>query len=84
MLTFVGGLGLYDLGGDISLKGLECVRNADTVYLEGGYTSRLMGGRMLRIWRRSSEKRSGFSAGRMSSRLLMTSLSVLCEARLRS
>ncbi len=36
MLTFVGGLGLYDLGGDISLKGLECVRNADTVYLEGG------------------------------------------------
>ena len=40
MLTFVG-LGLYDLG-DISLKGLECVRNADTVYLEG-YTSRLMG-----------------------------------------
>lgn len=40
MLTFVG-LGLYDLG-DISLKGLECVRNADAVYLEG-YTSRLMG-----------------------------------------
>ncbi|CVK32003.1 diphthine synthase [Methanoculleus bourgensis] len=40
MLTFVG-LGLYDLG-DISLKGLECVRNADAVYLEA-YTSRLMG-----------------------------------------
>ena len=40
MLMFVG-LGLYDLG-DISLKGLECVRNADTVYLEA-YTSRLMG-----------------------------------------
>jgi diphthine synthase len=40
MLTFVG-LGLYDLG-DISVKGLECVRNADAVYLES-YTSRLMG-----------------------------------------
>lgn len=40
MLTFVG-LGLYDLG-DISLKGLECIRDADTVYLEA-YTSRLMG-----------------------------------------
>ena len=40
MLTFVG-LGLYDLG-DISVKGLECVRNADAVFLEG-YTSRLMG-----------------------------------------
>lgn len=35
------GLGLYDLG-DISLKGLEYVRGADTVYLEA-YTSRLMG-----------------------------------------
>jgi len=40
MLTFVG-LGLYDLG-DISIKGLECVRMADAVYLES-YTSRLMG-----------------------------------------
>lgn len=40
MLTFVG-LGLYDLG-DISVKGLEYVRNADTVFLEA-YTSRLMG-----------------------------------------
>ncbi len=40
MLTFVG-LGLYDLG-DISLKGLECIQKADTVYLEA-YTSRLMG-----------------------------------------
>ena len=40
MLTFVG-LGLYDLD-DISLKGLEYVRGADTVYLEA-YTSRLMG-----------------------------------------
>jgi diphthine synthase len=40
MLTFVG-LGLYDLG-DISVKGLECVRAADAVYLES-YTSRLMG-----------------------------------------
>ncbi len=40
MLTFVG-LGLYDLG-DISVKGLECVRNADAVFLEA-YTSRLMG-----------------------------------------
>jgi diphthine synthase len=40
MLTFVG-LGLYDLG-DISVKGLECVRGADAVFLEA-YTSRLMG-----------------------------------------
>ncbi|PKL63516.1 MAG: diphthine synthase [Methanomicrobiales archaeon HGW-Methanomicrobiales-2] len=40
MLMFVG-LGLYDLG-DISVKGLEYVRNADAVYLES-YTSRLMG-----------------------------------------
>lgn len=40
MLTFVG-LGLYDLS-DISVKGLEYVRSADTVYLEA-YTSRLMG-----------------------------------------
>jgi diphthine synthase len=40
MLTFVG-LGLYDLG-DISVKGLECVRSADAVFLES-YTSRLMG-----------------------------------------
>lgn len=40
MLTFVG-LGLYDLG-DISVKGLDYVRNADAVYLEA-YTSRLMG-----------------------------------------
>ncbi|MDV4344086.1 diphthine synthase [Methanoculleus sp. YWC-01] len=40
MLTFVG-LGLYDLG-DISVKGLECVKCADAVFLEA-YTSRLMG-----------------------------------------
>ena len=40
MLTFVG-LGLYDPG-DISVKGLECVKSADVVYLES-YTSRLMG-----------------------------------------
>jgi len=40
MLTFVG-LGLYDLG-DISLKGLECIRNADYVFFES-YTSRLSG-----------------------------------------
>ena len=40
MLTFVG-LGLYDLG-DISVKGLDCVRDADAIYLES-YTSRLMG-----------------------------------------
>lgn len=40
MLTFVG-LGLYDLR-DISVKGLECIRNADVVYLES-YTSRLLG-----------------------------------------
>ncbi|MCM2466285.1 diphthine synthase [Methanoculleus oceani] len=40
MLTFVG-LGLYDLG-DISVKGLNYVKNADAVFLEA-YTSRLMG-----------------------------------------
>ncbi len=40
MLTFVG-LGLYDKT-DISEKGLNCIRNADHVYLEC-YTSRLMG-----------------------------------------
>ena len=40
MLTFVG-LGLYDLK-DISVKGLESIRNADAVYLES-YTSRLFG-----------------------------------------
>lgn len=40
MLTFVG-LGLYDEK-DISIKGLEAVKNADLVYAEF-YTSRLMG-----------------------------------------
>jgi diphthine synthase len=40
VLTFVG-LGLYDLR-DISVKGLDCIRNADAVYLES-YTSRLSG-----------------------------------------
>ena len=40
MLTFVG-LGLFDLK-DISVKGLDCIRNADTVCLET-YTSRLSG-----------------------------------------
>src|SRR5512137_389337 len=40
MLTFVG-LGLYDAK-DISEKGLECIRNADHVFLDI-YTSRLMG-----------------------------------------
>jgi diphthine synthase len=40
MLTFVG-LGLFDKT-DISVKGLECIRKADAVYLEC-YTSRLMG-----------------------------------------
>lgn len=40
MLTFVG-LGLYDLR-DISVKGLDCIRNADAVYLEA-YTSCLSG-----------------------------------------
>jgi diphthine synthase len=40
MLTFVG-LGLFDLE-DISVKGLDCIRNADTVCLEA-YTSRLAG-----------------------------------------
>jgi diphthine synthase len=40
MLTFVG-LGLFSLD-DISIKGLECIKNADRVYLET-YTSRIMG-----------------------------------------
>lgn len=40
MLTFVG-LGLFEKT-DISVKGLECIRNADAVFLEC-YTSRLMG-----------------------------------------
>ena len=40
MLYFIG-LGLYDEE-DISVKGLETVRAADTVYAEF-YTSRLMG-----------------------------------------
>ncbi|NYT06197.1 MAG: diphthine synthase [Methanomicrobiales archaeon] len=40
MLTFVG-LGLYDQE-DISVKGLSCVKKAQSVFLEG-YTSRLMG-----------------------------------------
>ena len=40
VLTFVG-LGLYDLR-DISVKGLDCIRDADAVYLES-YTSRLSG-----------------------------------------
>jgi len=40
VLTFVG-LGLYDLR-DVSVKGLDCIRNADAVYLEA-YTSRLSG-----------------------------------------
>ena len=40
MLTFVG-LGLYDLG-DVPVRGLECIRNADYVFLES-YTSRLSG-----------------------------------------
>ncbi len=40
MLTFIG-LGLYDER-DISVKGLEIIKSADEVYLEG-YTSRLMG-----------------------------------------
>jgi diphthine synthase len=40
LLTFVG-LGLYDIR-DISVKGLDCIRNADAVYLEM-YTSHLSG-----------------------------------------
>lgn len=40
MLTFVG-LGLFDCR-DISIKGLECIQAADTIYLEE-YTSRLAG-----------------------------------------
>jgi diphthine synthase len=40
MLTFIG-LGLYDEE-DISLKGLEAIREADVIYAEF-YTSRLMG-----------------------------------------
>ncbi|MCD5425506.1 MAG: diphthine synthase [Methanosarcinaceae archaeon] len=40
MLTFIG-LGLFDEN-DVSLKGLECIKNADKVYLEF-YTSILVG-----------------------------------------
>ncbi|HUU76121.1 MAG TPA: diphthine synthase [Methanoregulaceae archaeon] len=40
MLSFVG-LGLFDLY-DISIKGLECIRKADHIFLET-YTSRIMG-----------------------------------------
>lgn len=40
MLTFIG-LGLYDHK-DVSVRGLECIREADHVFLEG-YTSRLAG-----------------------------------------
>lgn len=40
MLTFVG-LGLHDHT-DVSVKGLERIRNADIVFFEG-YTSRLGG-----------------------------------------
>lgn len=40
MLTFIG-LGLYDRT-DISIKGLECIRRADHLFLES-YTSVLMG-----------------------------------------
>lgn len=43
MLTFIG-LGLYDQK-DISLKGLDAIREADVVYAEF-YTSRLMGATM--------------------------------------
>ncbi|MDD1651819.1 MAG: diphthine synthase [Methanomicrobiales archaeon] len=46
MLTFVG-LGLYDEG-DIPVKGLECIRRADHVYLET-YTSRLTGTTVARM-----------------------------------
>lgn len=40
MLTFIG-LGLHDHK-DVSMRGLECIRGADHVFLEG-YTSRLSG-----------------------------------------
>ncbi|HWQ67570.1 MAG TPA: diphthine synthase [Methanospirillum sp.] len=40
MLLFVG-LGLYDLN-DISLKGMQAIKDADVIYLES-YTSRLIG-----------------------------------------
>jgi len=40
MLTFVG-LGLHDHR-DVSIRGLEAIRRADTVFFEG-YTSRLGG-----------------------------------------
>ena len=46
MLTFIG-LGLYDEK-DISLKGLEAIREADVVYAEF-YTSRLMGSSIERL-----------------------------------
>lgn len=46
MLFFIG-LGLYDEK-DISIKGLEAIRNADVVYAEF-YTSRLMGASLERL-----------------------------------
>lgn len=46
MLTFIG-LGLYDEK-DVSVKGLEAIRNADVIYAEF-YTSRLMGSSVERM-----------------------------------
>jgi diphthine synthase len=46
MLTFIG-LGLYDEK-DVSIKGLEAIRDADVVYAEF-YTSRLMGSSIERM-----------------------------------
>jgi diphthine synthase len=46
MLTFIG-LGLYDEK-DVSLKGLEAIRDADVIYAEF-YTSRLMGSSIERM-----------------------------------
>jgi len=56
MLTFIG-LGLYDEK-DISLKGLEAIRDSDVVYVEF-YTSRLMGSsveEMEALWQEAKKK----------------------------
>jgi diphthine synthase len=53
MLTFIG-LGLYDEN-DISVKGLEAIRDADLIYAEF-YTSRLMGSSIEKMERMYGKK----------------------------
>ncbi len=66
MLTFIG-LGLFDEY-DISLKGLEAIREADLVYAEF-YTSCLMGTN-LEKWRNSMERKSFYFQERTWSSIL--------------